>query len=272
MSKAMEEKSERVAIVTGAGSGLGRAMAKAFVDHGTRCVLAGRRLHALEETVAIISGDRSKLLLVQSDVTVAADRAKIVSECLATFGRVDILVNNAGISFIAPLLAHEEKEWRQVMNTNLDSHFFMAKEVIPFMRDQHWGRIINIASIYGSLASNNDLYGDLMPAANEQGLGPTRQPGYHTSKGGVLTLTIDLAVAVARWGITVNAISPGMFMTEQTGHIVNDQVEKNVETMTPMGRFGKPHEVAHAVRFLASEDASFITGINLRVDGGWSLW
>ena len=268
----MNEKIERVAIVTGAGSGLGRAMAKAFVAHGTRCVLTGRRLHALEETAELIGGNRSDVLIVQSDVTVAADRARIVSECVATLGRVDILVNNAGISFIAPLLSHQEKEWREVMNTNLDSHFFMAREVIPLMRDQHWGRIINIASIYGSLASNNDLYGDLMPAANEQGLGPTRQPGYHTSKGGVLTLTKDLAVAVARWGITVNAISPGMFMTEQTDHIVNDEVRKNVATMTPMGRFGEPHEVAHAVRFLASEDASFITGVNLRVDGGWSLW
>jgi NAD(P)-dependent dehydrogenase (short-subunit alcohol dehydrogenase family) len=272
----MNDKSARVAIVTGAGSGLGRAMVKAFLDHGTRCVLTGRRPDALEKTASIIScdshGDRSRMLLVPADVTVAADRARIVSECIATFGRVDILVNNAGISFIAPLLSHEEKEWRQVMNTNLDSHFFMAKEVIPFMRDQHWGRIINIASIYGTLASNNALYGDLMPADNEHGLGPSRQPGYHTSKGGVLALTIDLAVAVARWGITVNAISPGMFMTEQTDQIVNDKVKRNIETMTPMGRFGEPHEAADAVRFLASQDASFITGIDLRVDGGWALW
>ena len=268
----MAETRERVAIITGAGSGLGRAMAKDFVDHGIRCVLTGRRLNALEQTVDMIAGDRSRMLIVQSDVTVAADRARIVSECIASFGSVDILVNNAGISFIAPLLAHEEKEWRQVMSTNLDSHFFMAKEVIPRMRDQNFGRIINIASIYGTLASNNDLYGDLMPSSNEHGLGPTRQPGYHTSKGGVLTLTMDLAVAVARWGITVNAISPGMFMTEQTEHIVNKHVIEKVKSMTPVGRFGEPHEVACAVRFLASDDASFITGVNLRVDGGWSLW
>jgi NAD(P)-dependent dehydrogenase (short-subunit alcohol dehydrogenase family) len=268
----MAKTRERVAIITGAGSGLGRAMAKDFVDHGIRCVLTGRRITALEQTVDMIAGDRNRMLIVQSDVTVAADRARIVSECISSFGSVDILVNNAGISFIAPLLAHEEKEWRQVMSTNLDSHFFMSKEVIPRMRDQNFGRIINIASIYGTLASNNDLYGDLMPSTNEQGLGPSRQPGYHTSKGGVLTLTMDLAVAVARWGITVNAISPGMFMTEQTEHIVNDHVIEKVKSMTPVGRFGEPHEVACAVRFLASDDASFITGVNLRVDGGWSLW
>jgi NAD(P)-dependent dehydrogenase (short-subunit alcohol dehydrogenase family) len=83
---------------------------------------------------------------------------------------------------------------------------------------------------------------------------------------------MDLAVAVARWGITVNAISPGMFMTEQSEHIVNEQVIEKIKSMTPVGRFGEPHEVAHAVRFLASDDASFITGVNLRVDGGWSLW
>jgi NAD(P)-dependent dehydrogenase (short-subunit alcohol dehydrogenase family) len=263
---------DRVAIITGAGSGLGRAMAKDFFDHGTRCVITGRRLNALEQTLDMISGDRRNMLAVRGDVTVAADRARVVSECIATFGRVDILVNNAGISHVAPLLAHEEADWRRVMNTNLDSHFFMAKEVIPLMREQSWGRIINIASIYGTLASNNDIYGDLMPWANDRDLGPTRQPGYHTSKGGVLALTMDLAVAVARWGITVNAISPGMFMTEQTDSLVNDYVKKKIESLTPVGRFGEPHEVACAVRFLASEDASFITGVNLRVDGGWSLW
>jgi NAD(P)-dependent dehydrogenase (short-subunit alcohol dehydrogenase family) len=247
-------------------------MAKDFFDHGTRCVITGRRLDALEQTLDMISGDRRNMLAVRGDVTVAADRARIVSECIATFGRVDILVNNAGISHVAPLLAHEEADWRRVMNTNLDSHFFMAKEVISLMREQNWGRIINIASIYGTLASNNDLYGDLMPWANDRDLGPTRQPGYHTSKGGVLALTMDLAVAVARWGITVNAISPGMFMTEQTDGLVNDYVKKKIESLTPVGRFGEPREVACAVRFLASEDASFITGVNLRVDGGWSLW
>ena len=263
----------KVAIVTGAGSGLGRAIAQEFVAHRTPCVITGRRLKSLEDTASLVpEKDRDLLLIAQGDVTIEADRARIVRECIAKFRSVDILVNNAGISFTAPLLSHQEKEWREVMSTNLDSLFFMAKAVIPHMRDQNWGRIVNIASVYASLAMNNDFYGGLLPGTNQQGLGPTRQPAYHASKGGVLNLTRDLAVAVARWGITVNAVSPGMFLTEQSDGLVNDEVKNNLKAMTPLGRFGQPPEVAHAVRFLTSEDSSFITGIDLVVDGGWSLW
>ena len=263
----------RTAIVTGGGSGLGRVMAQEFVANGTHCLISGRRIKSLEETVSLIpEKDRSRLALVPGDVTVEADRQRMVKECIANFGRVDILVNNAGTSFIGPLLTHEEKEWREVMSTNLDSLFFMAKAAIPHMRDQNWGRIINIASVYSTLAMNNDYYGGLLPTTNKDRLGPTRQPAYHASKGGVLNLTRDLAVAVAQWGITVNAVSPGMFLTEQSDGIVNEDAKKALQQMTPLGRFGDPREVAHAVRFLASEQSSFITGIDLVVDGGWSLW
>ena len=263
----------RAAIVTGGGSGLGRVMAQEFAASGTPCLITGRRLKSLEETANLIpEKDRSRLALLQGDVTVEADRKRVVEECVARFGRVDILVNNAGTSFTAPLLCHDEKEWRKVVSTNLDSLFFMAKATIPHMRDQNWGRIINIASVYSTLAMNNDYYGGLLPATNENGLGPTRQPAYHASKGGVLNLTRDLAVGVARWGITVNAVSPGMFLTEQSDGIVNEEARRALQRMTPVGRFGDPREVAHAVRFLASEQSGFITGIDLVVDGGWSLW
>jgi NAD(P)-dependent dehydrogenase (short-subunit alcohol dehydrogenase family) len=248
-------------------------MAQEFVAHGTPCLISGRRLQSLEETASLIpEQDRSRLSLVAGDVTVEADRQRMVRECIAHFGRVDILVNNAGISSLAPLLSHEENTWRAVMSTNLDSLFFLAKAAIPHMREQNWGRIINIASVYSTLALNNDYYGGLLPTTNQDGLGPTRQPGYHASKGGVLNLTRDLAVAVARWGITVNAVSPGMFLTEQSDGIVNEEAKQALQRMTPLGRFGDPREVAHAVRFLASEQSSFITGIDLVVDGGWSLW
>jgi len=220
----------------------------------------------------MISADASRTLVIPSDVTIAADRARIVSECLRHFGQIDILVNNAGISRKAPLLDYGEEDWRQVMNTNLESCFFLSKAVIPHMRDRQWGRIINIASVYSTLVLNNDLYSEILPKENERGLGPTRQPAYHASKGGLLTLTRDLAVAVARWGITVNAISPGMFMTEQSKAVVNEEVKRKLEAMTPIGRFGDPPEIGYAVRFLASDEASFITGIDLRVDGGWSIW
>ena len=126
--------------------------------------------------------------------------------------------------------------------------------------------------MYSNLALNNDFYCGLLPATNENGLGPTRQPAYHASKGGVLNLTRDPLLSPARWGITVNAVSPGMFLTEQSDGLVNEEVKKTLQAMTPLGRFGEPSEVAHAVRFLASEQTNFITGIELVVDGGWSLW
>lgn len=262
----------RTAIITGAGSGLGRAIAQELVGKGINCVIMGRRRTALKQTADMISGSQGRVLAVPGDVTVAADRARVVAQCLRAFGRADILVNNAGTSSPAPILEYSEREWRRVMNTNLDGCFFMAKAVIPAMRDQGWGRIINIASVYSTLVLNNDLYREILPPTNPRRAGPTRQPAYHASKGGLLTLTRDLAVAVAPWGITVNAISPGMFMTELSARVLNPKVTKRLESMTPLRRFGDPQEIGFAVNFLASDRAAFITGIDLRVDGGWSIW
>lgn len=266
-----EKKSDRVAIVTGGGSGIGRATAKVLAESGTRCVVTGRRRDALEQTVEMI-GDANAALAVQSDVTLPEDRKRIVAECLGKFGRLDILVNNAGYARNAPLLTYEVEKWREVMNVNLESCFFMAQEVIPHMRDQGWGRIINITSVYSTNVMNNEFYTPKFAKENGD-LGPTRISAYHASKGGLLTLSRDLAVAVAPWGITVNALSPGMIMVkEQSNGGIPDEMKKKLEAMTPVGRFGEPEEIGYAVRFLASEESSFITGINLIVDGGWTIW
>jgi NAD(P)-dependent dehydrogenase (short-subunit alcohol dehydrogenase family) len=260
----------RVAIVTGAGTGLGRATAQVLAEDGVLCVLTGRRLRELEDTAAsaAVGGEA---LIVQGDVTAAADRRRIVEACVERFGRIDILVNNAGISAKAPILAYTEADWRRVMATNLDACFFLAQQVAPIMREQGWGRIINIGSVYGSLGLNAALYCGLFPV-EDRGSGMTRQPAYHAAKGGLLNLTRDLAIAFAPWGITVNAVSPGMFLTEQTKAIINDEVRGRLMSMTPLGRMGDPVEVGYAVRFLASAEAAFITGIDLPVDGGWSIW
>jgi NAD(P)-dependent dehydrogenase (short-subunit alcohol dehydrogenase family) len=259
----------RTAIVTGGGTGLGQATVEVLVEGGVQCTVVGRRRDRLDETAALIA-DRDRILLIEADVTNAGDRARICEETLRAFGSVDILVNNAGISAPGPLLHYTEEAWDRIFKTNVDACFFLAQAVIPHMQEGSFGRIINIASVYGSLGLNAALYAGLHP--EDVVGGPTRNPAYHTSKGALLNLTRDLAIPVARWGITVNAISPGMFITEQSRDIVNEEVIASLSRMTPMGRFGKPREIGHAVRFLASDEASFITGANLVVDGGWSIW
>jgi len=260
----------RVAIITGAGSGLGQATAHVLAESGILCVLVGRRRRELEATAAAAAFE-GRALIVQGDVTASADRGRIVDACMAEFGRIDVLVNNAGISAKAPILAYTEADWRRVLATNLDACFFLAQQVAPVMRGQRWGRIINIGSIYGSLGLNAGLYSGLFPM-EDQGSGATRQPAYHAAKGGLLNLSRDLAIAFAPWGITVNVVSPGPILTEQTKAIVNDEVRRRLASMTPLGRLGHPAEVGYAVRFLASDDAAFITGIDLPVDGGWLSW
>lgn len=258
----------RVAIVTGAGTGIGQAIALKLAGSGTRTLIVGRRTEPLAETVARGPAD-NPIVSLSADITEAADRERIVALALERFGQIDILVNNAGVSSIEPLLSASEAEWRRVMATNVDAAFFMAQAVLPTMRARNWGRIVNIGSVYGVLGLNAALYDAF---TDEGALGPKRQPAYHTSKGAILNLTRDLAAAVARWGVTVNTISPGMVVTEQSEGIISDEVIRRLCEMTPVGRFGKPEEIAHAVAFLAAEDAAFITGAEIRVDGGWSIW
>ena len=258
----------RVAIVTGAGTGIGQAIALELAGAGIRTLVAGRREAALADTVSR-GPAANPIAAIAADITDAADRARIVASAHERFGRVDILVNNAGVSSIEPLFSASEAEWRRVMATNVDAAFFMAQAVLPGMRGRGFGRIVNIGSVYGVLGLNPGLY----DAFSEEGTaGPRRQPAYHTSKGAILNLTRDLAAAVGGWGVTVNTISPGMVITEQSEGLISDEVVRKLSDMTPVGRFGKPEEIAHAVAFLVSDRAGFITGEELRVDGGWTIW
>lgn len=264
----MAESPTRVALVTGAGTGIGQAIALALAEKGIRTFIVGRRREPLQETVRR-SPEGNPIVALSADITDAGDRERAVRAANDAFGPIDILVNNAGVSSIAPLFSSTEAEWRRVMATNVEAAFFMAQAVLPAMRERSWGRIVNIGSVYGVLGLNASLY----DAFTEEGAaGPKRQPGYHTSKGAILNLTRDLAAAVGRWGVTVNTVSPGMVITEQSDGILSDEVERKLCGMTPVGRFGKPEDIAYAVRFLASDEAAFITGEELRVDGGWTIW
>ncbi len=268
MTTSTPRAASRAALVTGAGSGIGRAIALAFSAAGTDCLITGRRADRLAGTAAAAPGP-GRIVAHPSDMTRGDDRAAAVAAAQAAFGRLDILVNNAGVSSLAPLLDVTEDDWRRVMALNLDAAFFLSQAALPLLRESPAGRIVNIGSVYGGLALNAALY-DAFPADGPRG--PVRQPAYHTSKGGIRNLTRDLAAAVARWRITVNCVSPGMIETEQSRGLLSPEVNARLCAMTPLGRFGTPGEIAAAVLFLASEEAGFVTGAELVADGGWSIW
>ena len=228
----------------------------------------GRRPEPLDETPAgaRVPDDVSTL---SADVTDAADRARIVATARDRYGRIDILINNAGVSGRGHLLEYPETEWRRVMATNVDAVFFLSQAVLPAMRDGGYGRIVIVASMYGSLTLNPDQY-DSFP--HDDVRGPVRQPAHHTSKSALLNLTRELAGAVAPWNVTVNSVSPGFVVTDQSRDPLPEDVKLRLTAATPLKRFGEPREIASAVRYLASEEASVITGTDLLVDGGWSIW
>jgi NAD(P)-dependent dehydrogenase (short-subunit alcohol dehydrogenase family) len=256
----------RVAIITGGGTGIGRGILGALAAGGFDCAIAGRRPDVLDEAVRAVASERSDLLAITADVTTEDGRAAIVAGTLERFGRLDVLVNNAGASQMAPLLGFTVQSWREVMALNLEAAFFMAQLAIPPMRRQGYGRIINIGSILGMLAPAPMVIAD----AEDPELGPWRSPPYFAAKGGMLSIGRDLAAATGRWGITVNTVSPGMI--ERPERARAPEIAAAIAENTPVGRLGTPDDVGPLVRFLASEDASFITGANIVVDGGWSIW
>ena len=258
----MTTAQRRSAIVTGGGSGLGRATATLLVQSGIDCVIAGRRIETLRETQELAGPASAALEPIVADVDQADARERLVEACVQRFGRLDILVNNAGGGSAHDLTAFPPDVWRADLATNLEAPFFLSQLAIPVMRRQGFGRIINIASILGMLASHPSV---LAPT----GLPPlARGAAYSAAKGGLISLTRELAVAVAREGITVNAVSPGYIERPERPRAA--PMLAAIEELTPMGRAGEPADIAHAIRYLCSDEASFVTGINLVVDGGWS--
>lgn len=205
------------------------------------------------------------------------------------------LVNNAGLAAAGPLLDESLAEWREILETNLEAAYFLSQHSIEQMRPYQEGRIVNISSVYGIMGFDNRGYGARAPETSEGDRGPFRQSAYAASKGGLIQLTRDLAAGVGRWGITVNAISPGSIphpddeMAVQQTHPANtdadaapgkprlgDKVDPEIlralAAQVPLQRLGTVQEIAGPVSFLLSQDASYITGANLTVDGGWTVW
>ena len=244
----------RVAVVTGASSGLGKQMSKAFAKQGADLVLLARRLEKLEELKNEIEAMGVRVLPVKCDVTNVEDIAAAARVAEETFGKVDILVNCAGSSKDKGVLDMEDEEWDFTINTDLTSVFKMTRAFANIMKKNNYGRVINIASMYG-IVGNDEI--------------PTI--AYHSSKGGVVNFTRAAAAELAKYNITVNSICPGYFYTELTTAVLDtDRFQEFARTHVPMKRYGKEGELNAGAIFLASDEASYVTGIILPIDGGYT--
>jgi 3-oxoacyl-[acyl-carrier protein] reductase len=238
----------QVAIVTGAAQGIGRAIAQALGQEGANIVLSDINLSKAEETGQEIATLGSKVLVVKADVARAEEAEQIVHRALEKWSRVDILVNNAGVTKDALVLRMRKEDWDYVLNINLTGTFNCTKATVKPMMKQHRGKIVNIASVVGVM-------------------GNAGQSNYAASKAGIIGLTKSLARELAPRRINVNAIAPGFIDTDMT-KVLSKEIRDNMRSQIPLGRLGMSEDIAHCVKFLVSEEASYITGQVIHVNGG----
>jgi len=245
---------DKIAVITGASRGLGRAMAVGMAQAGATIIAIGRDKDALEDTVHEISEINGIARVCQVDVCDDQGVRQMVDEVIGIFGRIDILVNNAGISAMSKTTEISKAEWNRVIETNLNSVFNLSKTVGKRMIDSKQGNIINIASVLGKMASNRSLH-------------------YCASKAAIIQMTRALALEWAPYNIRVNCIAPGFFKTEMTKVQQQDERHRTfLMRKIPFRRFGRPEEIIGSVLFLASDASTYVTGSTLFVDGGYSIW
>ena len=248
----------KVALVTGGGSGIGRAIALGFAREGARVAVLGRRREPLDGVVLEMQQNGAEGKAVVCDVTRAESVRKAVEDVERTFGRVDVLVNNAGILSVTTVESISDEEWDRVIETNLKAPFLLSRAVLPAFRRAGGGAIVNIASVLGLVAMKN-------------------RAAYCASKGGVVQLTKAMALDHAHENIRVNCICPAIVETELVKNLFDSseagQSARDARIGTlPLGRFGKPEDVAELAVFLASDESAWITGTALPVDGGLSAY
>jgi 3-oxoacyl-[acyl-carrier protein] reductase len=240
--------SGHVALVTGASQGIGQACALKLAETGATVALAARNREKLEEVAAQIASAGGKASAFQLDVTEEEQVKAVVKAAIADLGKIDILVNNAGVTRDQLVMRMKRADWDAVINTNLTSAYLCIQQVIPGMLKQRWGRIINVTSIFGQM-------------------GQAGQANYAASKAGLIGLTLAIAREDGSRNITCNAVAPGFIATAMTDSLPAEIKETGLKAI-PLGRIGTTDDVAGAVRFLASEEASYITGHVLNVNGG----
>jgi 3-oxoacyl-[acyl-carrier protein] reductase len=238
----------RTALVTGASRGIGKACALALAKCGYRVAVAARSLENLQDTVSQVKAANGEAFPVTVDLSDIASIKAGFEIAASQFGRIDVLINNAGVTKDGLAVRMKEGDWRIVLETNLSGAFFAIQQVLPAMMRERWGRIVNISSVVGEM-------------------GNPGQANYVASKAGLIGLTKSLAQEVGSRNITVNAVAPGFIETDMTGGL-SDELKQKMLANTPLRRMGRPDDIAHAVKFLVSEEANFITGHVLDVNGG----
>jgi len=238
----------RIALVTGASRGIGRACAHALAKAGYKVVLAARTLDQLEETAQLTRAAGAESFVVEMDLSSSDSITAGIAKAAKEFSRIDILINNAGVTKDGLAVRMKKADWESVLNTNLSGAFYAIQQVLPGMMRERWGRIVNISSVVGEK-------------------GNPGQANYVASKAGLIGLTKSLAQEVGSRNITVNAVAPGFIGTEMTQGLSEDLKQRMISE-TPLRRMGSPEDIAAAVKFLVSEEAGFITGHVLDVNGG----
>lgn len=239
---------DKVAVVTGASRGIGREIALQFAAAGAKVVLSARSAQAVEDLAREIQDAGGQAIAVVGDIALTADVEELFRKAAETFQRVDILVNNAGITRDGLLLRMKDEDWDAVLDTNLKGAFLCMRAAAKLMSKQKYGRIINISSVVGEM-------------------GNPGQANYCASKAGLIGLTKSVARELARRNVTVNAVTPGFIVTDMTESLP-EKTKEELSAQIPLGRLGEAGEVAQAVLFLGSDQAAYITGQVLGVNGG----